>query len=202
MRSHHDVSHSEPFELVRPARHGRETFESWYERARMTLRSFVTFTSLPEVVVVRKPGEMKPAVAGAITGAVGGVVMLAVATLLARRAGHPIDVASIIGEVLTRGGLFGTTAFVVGVAAALGAGALIGAAFAWVTRRLRQLAPLMLFGLLLASASWMVVHVLALPRFVPWLAHALPLAPMTIAAAVFGLVLSLELPLRRTRRLV
>ena len=167
----------------------------------MTLRSFITLTSVPEVVVVRKPGEMKPAVAGAITGSVGGVVMLAIATLLTRRAGHPVDVASVIGDALSAGQLFGTLSFTMGVCAALTVGGVIGAAFAWVTRRLRHLAPLMVFGLLLATATWIVVHALALPHFVPWLAHALPFVPMTLAAAAFGLVLSLELPLR-TRRLV
>jgi hypothetical protein len=199
LRDHH-ISHAEPFDLVRRPRNERETFEGWYERARMTLRSFVTMSSMPEVVVVREPGEMKPAMAGAITGAVGGVVMLALATILARRAGNPVDVASVVGGAISGGRPFGTISFALGVGAALAVGASIGASFAWITRRLRQLAPLMVFGLLLAPATWIVVHVLALPRWVPWLAHALPLAPMTIAAAVFGLVLSLELPLR-TRRI-
>lgn len=194
-----NASHPEPFQLVRRPDTGRETFADWYARARMTLRSFVTFTSLPEVVVVRKPGEMSAPTAGAITGAVGGAVMLAVATLLARRSGHAIDVASTIGSTITGGALFGTLAFVVGVGVALAIGAGIGASFAWITRRLRQLAPLMVFALLLAVCTWIVVHAIALRHFVPWLAHALPILPMTIAAAVFGLVLSLELPLR-TRR--
>jgi len=190
----------EPFQLVRRTSSGRETFAEWYVLARQTLRSFVTLTSFPEMVVVRKPGEMSAPAAGAITGAVGGAVMLAVATLVARRNGHPIDVASTIGEAVTGNVLFGTIAFVVGVGVTLAVGAGIGAFFAWITRRLRQLAPLMLFGLLLTSATWIVLHALALRHFVPWLAHALPMAPMTIAAAVFGIVLSLELPLR-TRRI-
>jgi len=195
----HDVSHPEPFDLVRPSRRQRDTFESWFGRARMTIRSLGTWTSAPEVVVVRRPGEMQPAVAGAITGAVGAVIMLAVATVLARRGDRAIDVSMIIGDVASGGRLFGTAAFGLGLVIAIVVGAAIGAAFAWITRRLRHLAPLMTFGLLLASASWIVVHAIALPRLVPWLARALPIAPMTVAAAVFGVVLSLELPLRARR---
>jgi hypothetical protein len=199
MHSLHEVSRPEPFELVRPPRHARDTFESWYERARMTLRSLVTLESAPDVVVVRAPGEMKPAVAGGITGAVGGVVMLAVATLLARRYGHPLDVASVLGGALSGERLFGTPAFVAGLGVALTVGAVIGAFFGWITRRLRHLAPLMIFGLVLATATWMVVQLFVMPRIVPWLAHVLPFGPMMVASAVFGLVLSLALPLRRRR---
>lgn len=195
-----NASHPEPFELVRRAR-TRETFASWYDRARMTLRSFVTLDSLPDDVVVRRPGEMSPATAGAITGAVGGAVMLAVATILARRSGRPLDVASLLGSLASGQRLFGTIAFAFGVAVALAIGAVVGAFFAWTTRRLRHFMPLLMFGVLLSPATWIVVHALALQRFAPWLAHLLPIMPMTIAAAVFGLVVSLELPLR-TRRIV
>ncbi|MEO7096889.1 MAG: hypothetical protein ABI175_26760, partial [Polyangiales bacterium] len=143
--------------------------------------------------------ELRPATAGAIAGGVGGAVMLAVSTLAARRGGHGFDVASVIGTSVSRGALTGNAAFALGVVLSVVAGAAIGMLFATITRRLRLLAPLMAFGLLLATSSWVVIHALALPRFVPWLARALPVAPMTIGAAVFGLILSLELPLR-TRR--
>ena len=192
------VSRPEPFDLVRRSS-DRETFASWYQKARSTVRSFVTLTSVPEMVVVQRPGEMAPAAAGAITGGVGGAVMLALATVLTRRQGQPVDIASMRGSGISRGALEGTAAFAVGVALCVLAGAGLGALFAVVTRRLRQLPALMALSLVLSTASWMVVQAVAIRHLAPWLARALPVAPMMIGAAVFGLVLSLELPLR-TRR--
>ena len=196
------VSHTaEPFQLVR-RQNARETYASWYERARTTVGSFITAFSLQPaqpMVVVRKRGELGPATAGAIVGGVGGAVMLAVSTVAAHRTGQSLDIATLIGHSVTRGALAGNAAFALGVALAIAVGAMIGALFATVTRRLRLLAPLMAFGLLVTTSSWIVIHALALPRFVPWLARALPVAPKTVGAAVFGLILSLELPLR-TRR--
>ena len=189
---------AEPFQLVR-RQNARDTYASWYERARTTVGSFITAFSLqpqPPMVVVTKRGEMRPATAGALVGGVGGAVMLAVSTLVTHRSGNGLDIASLIGTSITRGALAGNAAFATGVGVSIVAGAVLGALFALVTRRLRHFAPLMAFGLLAATSSWIVIHALALPRLVPWLARALPVVPMTIGAAVFGVILSLELPLR------
>ena len=195
------VSHTaEPFQLLQ--KNSRETFSSWYDRARTTVGSLIGLSAAPPpMVVVAKRGELRPATAGAVVGGVGGPVMLAVSTLVAHRTGNPLDIASMMGTSLSRGALTGNAAFGLGLSLAVVAGAAVGVAFALLTRRLRMLAPLMAFGLLLATSSWVVIHALVLPHLVPWLARALPIVPMTIGAAVFGVILSLELPLR-TRRLV
>jgi hypothetical protein len=196
------ASHTnEPFNLVQ-RRIARDTYSSWYVRARSTIGSFITafsLTSEPMVVVARR-GELRPVTAGAVVGGVGGAVMLAVSTLVARRAGHELDLASLIGASISRGWLAGNAAFWAGLTLSILTGAVVGMLFANLTRRLRLLAPLMAFGLVLTTSTWLVIHALALPRFVPWLARALPIGPMTIGAALFGIILSLELPLR-TRRL-
>lgn len=191
------ISRNEPFDLNRR----RESHASWFDRARSTLNTKLsTLFSTPPMVVVTRPGEMKPWSAGAIVGGVGGAVMLATATLAAHRTGSNVDIAATIGSVVTRGALVGTPAFALGVVFAIATGGLIGALFAIVTRRLRRLAPLVAFGLIVATSAWVVVHAIALRHFAPWLARAIPIAPMLVGAAVFGLILAMQLPLR-TRRL-
>lgn len=195
-------SRTEPFQLVR--RTGRETHASWFDHARNTMGSMTSMVSLfsaPPMVVVRRANEMRPVPAGLIAGALAGPAMLGVASLVTAASSHYSgNIAQTLGLAISRGAVAGDQAIALGIGATVVVGALVGALFAFVARRLRQLAPLLVFGTLLATSTWMVVQLLAMPRFAPWLARALPIGPMMIGAAVFGLVCSMELPLR-TRRL-
>jgi hypothetical protein len=187
---------NEPFALNRL----RESFADWFdselEVARPTADSFMM--DPPEMILVRGAGEFHPATAGAMTGAVAGPAMLGIATLLAHKSHHAVDLPGTVATLVSRGAV---EAHWLGWTAVVMLGAMFGTAFAMVTRRLRSFAPMMAFGVILAAASWTVVHALALPRVAPWLAKMLPYGPMVIAAAAFGALLSFQVPVR-TRRLV
>ena len=152
----------------------------------------------PEMVVVAKENELRPATAGMLSGALAGPAMLATASLLANLTGDP-HITHTIGSALSRGATTGTASVVLAYCAMAIVGGAVGALFAWLTRRLRVLAPLIAFAIILATATWVVLQTLALPRVAPWLARALPFGPMVIGAMVFGVVAALELPLRTLR---
>lgn len=191
-------SRPEPFALAR----ARESFADWFASpARLTVPSNPIIFFEEPMIVVRGKDEAHPVGAGAIAGALGGAAMLGVATLLAARLHGVTHLPTLIGSLASRGHAAGATAPTLGWIVSLLVGALIGGAYGWMTRRLRQLPALIGFGIVLASSTWMVVHTLALPRVAPWLAKMLPIGPMMVGATVFGIVLSLQLPLR-TRKLL
>jgi len=196
--SAHRMSLTEPFALSRV----RESFADWFDTHDVEAMRATSFSfDAPELILVRGAGEMRPATAGAMAGALAGPAMVGVATALSAKAHHAVALPAMIGHAVTRGAAPAHWMAIVGWTVAVALGATIGSAFGVITRRMRAFAPMIAFGMVVASALWTVLHALALPRLAPWLAKLLPYGPMVIASAVFGAVLALEVPLR-TRRLV
>lgn len=180
----------------------RESFAEWFDASENEDDLRTTSPSIdleaPELILVRAAGELHPASAGAMAGAVAGPAAMAAATVLSQKAHHSVDFAGTIASVVTHGG---SHAHWIGWTAIVVLGALLGTAFAMITRRLRSFPPMIAFGVIFASCTWTVIHGVALPRIAPWLAQMLPYAPMVIASAIFGALLAVQVPIR-TRRLV
>jgi hypothetical protein len=190
------MSLTEPFVLNRV----RESFADWFDSEPETARP--TASSLlfdpPEMILVRGAGELHPATAGAMTGALAGPATIAIATFLSSKAHRVIDLPDMISALVTRGAMHAPW---LGWTVVVALGAIVGTLFAMITRRLRSFPPMIAFGVILAAATWTVVHGLALPRVAPWLAKLLPYGPMVLASAAFGALLAFQVPVR-TRRLV
>jgi hypothetical protein len=202
--SAHRTSFAEPFSLVHAG--ARDSHADWFAtEPRLTTPSLeyeMLFFEEPELVLVRGEAEPDPALAGAVAGALAGPAMLGVGSLLAKWVqGTSAHIPSTIGYALSHGAFRGSAANATGWIAALALGSVVGALYGTVTRRLRQLAPLMAFGITLSTALWVVIHALLLPRVAPWVAKTVPFAPMAVAAMFFGVIASMQLPLR-TRRIV
>jgi hypothetical protein len=180
----------------------RESFAEWFDSFDPELVAHPTTPSVeldpPELILVRGAGELHPATAGAMAGGLAGPAAMGVATILATKTHHPADLAGTIAALVTHGG---SHAHWIAWTTVVAFGAVLGAMFATITRRLRSFPPMIAFGVILSACAWTVIHSLALPRVAPWLAHMLPYAPMVIAAAVFGALLAVQVPIR-TRRLV
>lgn len=191
------TSFTEPFALSRSPQ-GRESFAEWFSGAPRVTAPSVTFEldDVPELILVRGAGELHPATAGAMAGAVAGPAMLAVANALSHKAHHALDLPVLLGRVARAPAAY---AHFVGFTIAVAIGALLGALFAGFTRRLRSFAPMIAFGIVTAFATWTALHGLVLARFAPWLAKMLPYGPMVISSMVFGALLALQVPIR-TRR--
>ncbi len=179
----------------------RESFADWFdsfdaEAVRPTAWS-LEIDPVP-MVLVRGEGELHPATAGAMTGAVAGPTMLGIATILSHKVHHAVDLPTMIASAASHRAM---SAPWLGWTVVVALGAMLGTAFAMITRRLRTFAPMIAFGVILAAATWTVIHALALPRIAPWLAKMLPYGPMVIASAAFGALLAFQVPIR-TRRLV
>lgn len=197
---------TEPFPLARV----RETFADWFES--VPRYSQHSPASPPESfgwelaweeweewerrVLVRGHGELAPATAGALAGALAGPAMLAVSSLLAARAQQPLGLAALLGAFASRSVLGGPWEVALGWAVAVVFGTVVGACFGALTRRLRLFAPALLFGIVLSFCAWTVLHVLLLRRFAPALASTLPFSPMVLGAMTFGAVLAFEVPIR------
>lgn len=189
---------TEPFALTRNLSR-RETFADWFDHdARLSRMSVerVSLDNVPETIMVRGANELSPPVAGALAGAVAGPAMVGVATALAARAHHAIDLPAMMARAAHVPAAWAHPA---GWTMAVVIGATLGALFAHLTRRLRNFPPMIAFGLVTAFALWTALHGLVLTRFTPWLAKMLPYGPMVIGAMVAGVIMSLQVPIR-TRR--
>lgn len=199
------MSLTEPFALTRRV---RESFADWFEQDEAATASLdVASLDVSEVneahelVVVRAAGELSPESAGAMVGALAGPATIGLAMWLANKAHRAIDLPLLASNLVSHGAIRGAWSHAVGWSVAVLAGALVGMLFARLTRRLRSLAPMIAFGVVMSFATWTVFHAIALPRIAPWLAKMLPYGPMAIAAMAFGSLLALQVPVR-TRRLV
>jgi hypothetical protein len=180
----------------------RETHATWFERALRPSWSIaaiehVTFSDLmpTPTVVVQRAGELSPSRAGALAGAIGAA--LATGALGAGAASEPVRAALLrLGVVLSAHRVEGFPGAALAVAFVILLGALLGLCFATVARRLRKLAPLAVVSVVLSVAAGLLARAVVCVRVAPALASALPMHATLLAAAVFGLALALELPIR------
>lgn len=198
------TSLTEPFALQHVKR-VRESFADWFDshddqtaRASSASLSHLMSFEPPEMILVRGAGELHPATAGAMTGALAAPAAMGLAGVLAAKSHHAVDLPGTVASLLTHGA---SHVAWVGWTAVVVMGALLGTAFAMITRRLRSFPAMIAFGVIIAACSWTIMQGLALPRIAPWLAKMLPYGPMVIASAAFGALLALQVPVR-TRRLV
>ena len=144
--------------------------------------------------------RVRPAVAGAISGALGGVAMAFLTDTLMERSGrgaHPF--LDLLAGAFR--GLDSTTATVVGVGAlALAMGA-VGGTFAKITRRLKKLFPLVFWTGVVSAALWILLDAFFVLK-IPSLAARLPFTHVLAGTEAFALVLSLHLPFRLRRAAV
>jgi len=133
--------------------------------------------------------RMSPSVAGGIAGFVAGVGALGTVHGLAmgRFVGPVLDVAN------ARGVDFNVSLAVAYVTAAA-VGALVGSGFAVVTRYLRKWAPLTLWALVFFVSLSLLLLAAASVYGRP---AGLLAGPIVIASAVYGLIVSFSLPIRR-----
>lgn len=199
----------QPFALVR-----RQSFADWFrQEARVSIER-VSLENVPEMIMVRGADELSPAVAGAMAGAVAGPAMVVVATVLASRSHHAIDLPAMMAAMVAHAGhapaasahtlgdtLGGTLGCTLGWTMVVIAGAALGGLFALFTRRLRSFPAMIAFGGIASFALWTSFHGLLLMRVAPWLAKMLPYGPMVLGSIAAGLVLALQVPIR-TRRVL
>ncbi|MBI2392969.1 MAG: hypothetical protein HYV09_25525 [Deltaproteobacteria bacterium] len=193
---------SEPFELVRRAP-ARESFAEWFDAPPRSSSSLLSIEP-PLMIVVRGAGELSPGAAGAMAGALAGPASLTVFAAFVADFGrlhHAVELAASFGAFASRGALSRPWAVAVGWALTVVSGAVLGAAFGRLTRRLRAFAPLFFFAVVLSFAFSTVLHGVVLHRWLAWLLRALPYGPFVVAAMTFGAVLALQAPIR-TRHLV
>lgn len=137
-------------------------------------------------------------VTGLVCGAAGGVVMVLASAAVAQRYHANADVQGAIGRAL--GSLGGRDPNLAALVLAAAVGALLGAVFGRMTRRLFKIPARMFFGAVLAPVLWLLIHAFVLLRFAPRMAEALPVGSMCIGALVYGLCVSVIPPFDRRRR--
>lgn len=177
----------EPIPLTQPAHSGLR--DSWFDG--QPRHSVPPSTSMPPPPPL--PSRGRTIFAGALVGAVAASAGVFVARALS--AHMPYDVVKGLARTVSRGDLRGLpeAAWAFGTAGIVGL--LLGVAVALLTRHVRRALPLTIFGMIFAPVLWLGVHVLSV-RHHPWLALALPIGPMLIGCAAFGLLLGLVIPLR------
>jgi hypothetical protein len=128
----------------------------------------------PRRQVLESNDRMHPAMAGFIAGLFGGLAFAGAAQALNPMFAQPQAIGI-----------------------ACGAGAIVGAFFALVTRNLRRFVPLAFWSLIFFPAMTTAAVALLLPR-IPG-APALPWLPMIAGSAAFAVVSALQVPLRVRR---
>lgn len=121
------------------------------------------------------PSRARSAIAGVVVGAAGGAVALTTAQVLAKR---ELSIVSGTGWA---------------IAAVLGA--ILAVLVALVTRHVRRALPIAIFGAVFGPVVWLGAHVIVLRRHAA-LIEALPLGPMLVGIALFGVLLAAIVPTR------
>lgn len=139
----------------------------------------------------RDPGErLRPAPAGALTGALGGLAAFGSVAFLDRAlADRAFAGIARLANVPTE-----PTAIVIACLVAAFSGALIGSLFAQLTSRLRRFVPLLTWSLVVFPS--LVVALLAVQRTYVPRAHFLAPKPLLLASLAFAIVWSLVVLLR------
>lgn len=186
----------------------RETHTSWFERARGTspdgtrdsnrgpsAERFYEFSD-PKILV-QAAGEQPPAVAGALAGAVGGVIALAVFAIVAPAGTGALELFDRLGRAVSLGVLGAPLASAFGALSVLGATIAVGLAFGVLARRLRRPVPLLALAVVSAFGAALALRCVLLERVAPAIAGTMPISATLLAACAFGAALALELPIRQ-----
>ncbi len=145
-----------------------------------------------------KRDRFSAARAGALMGALGALAAVAAtdAVMSVRSAdAHPL--LALLGTPL-HAALPAPWSAVAGGAAVALLGAVVGAFFARLTRRLEKLVPLLLWTTLFFAALWIVLDAFLLARF-PGASERAPFLPILAGTEAFAIILCLQLPVRLRR---
>jgi hypothetical protein len=131
---------------------------------------------------------------GAISGAAGGVIMLLTVQLALSLPRSSIDAVRLLGGVSAELGITVGDPRLHGLVLATAAGAMLGAALGFVTRRLLRVLPRVLFFSLLMPMLWLFVQTAVLGRFAPTL--TLPFGPFAVGSLIYAVCLAIAVPTR------
>ena len=133
---------------------------------------------------------------GALTGGLGGVVMIIVAqSILAVRHSN-IDVVRLLGRGAAHVFIRFADARIGGILGAAAIGAMLGAPLGLMTRRLLRIAPRLLFFTLLMSGLWLFVRTLVIEKMAAGLAGELPFGPLLVGSVAYGVCIAVAAPPR------
>lgn len=138
----------------------------------------------------RHPDRLRPGIAGFVAGLFAGAAALGVVHAI-----HPLRLSHSIQVVAQKLGSSSELALGLAYAFAAVGGALVGHAFARITRHLRRFVPLVVWAVVFFVSLAMLILALSATY-----GHGVGvnMAPAVLAAsAVFGLVVAFQLPLRR-----
>ena len=133
---------------------------------------------------------------GALTGGLGGVVMIIVAQSILDVRRSNIDVVRLLGRGAEHVFVRFADARLGGIVVAAAIGAMLGAPLGLMTRRLLRIAPRLLFFTLLMPALWLFVRTLVIERLAAGLGSELPFGPLLFGSVVYGACIAIAAPPR------
>lgn len=146
----------------------------------------------PSVEVIATPGWST--CLGALSGGLGGMIMLIVAQGVLALGHSSVDLVRGLGRVIAGdNGNLGDPR-VVGILAAAMMGALLGAPLGFMTRRLLRVVPRMLFFTLLLPTLWLFLRALVIGKLAAGVASALPFGPLVAGLVVYGVCVAVVTP--------
>ena len=139
------------------------------------------------------PSRARTVYAGLAAGAIAGAGGFLLAWTVGKRVG--VDLVGAIAGSLSRGPLSVVPGIARGLLPPFAIALFVGVLVALVTRHVRRAIPVSIFGAIFVPTTWLALHVVALHR-APWLVSVLPLGPMLLGCALFGLLLGSVVAIR------
>ena len=133
---------------------------------------------------------------GAVTGALGGLAMLKAADQVLVMQHSSVNLTDMLSASVVHLNLGVGAPHQQALAAVMATGAVAGAFFGFLARRLLRIAPRLLFFWLLAPIVWIFVQAVVMSRVAPHLTTTLPLVPLLVGALAFGTCVALVPPVR------
>jgi hypothetical protein len=156
--------------------------------------------AVPLAKRIVKRDRTSPARAGALMGAIGALGMVAATdAVMGLHSADTHPFVALLGSPF-EAYLHAPAPWHIVAAAAFAAalGAVVGAFFARLTKRLVKLVPLLLWTTLFFGALWIVFDAFLLARF-PGASARVPFLPVLAGIEAFALILCLQLPVRLRR---
>lgn len=135
------------------------------------------------------------AVTGVVGGGLGGVAMVGTAEGISRWKHLGIDYIGLAGSAAHQFPGFGSD-HASGALFAAFTGAMIGGGIAWLARRATRVLPRLLFFSIFMPATWVLLQAFVIQPLSPWM-RTVPALPLLAGALVYGLFLTLSLPIVR-----
>ena len=148
------------------------------------------------VRIAERSDRLGPATAGLLAGMLAGPAALFTldTTVLEWTRREPPSLAA---HALLAGQVDAALVQPLTYGAAAVAGALVGLAFALLTRHLRKFGALLVWSLVVSPAVLTCLYAFVARPYAPALLERAPYVPALVASCAFGAVLSLQLPVRR-----